>query len=201
MMLRRLQLAIVWGMVGLRVILCPVFVWGAHAGWGGLWLASIVLVALVDDILDGVVARHWKCDTPALRVSDSIADTVFYLGVAAGLWVREPEILRSNRWLFAGLFALEGFRYVFDLWKFRKTASYHSYMAKMWGLLLAAAMVGVFALDQLKVLVPIALIWGIVVNLEGLTMSLMLPRWRNDVKTLARAWQLRQEMLRESMGR
>jgi hypothetical protein len=34
-----------------------------------------------------------------------------------------------------------------------------------------------------------------VVNLEGLAMSLMLPRWKNDVKTLGRAWELRKSML------
>jgi len=38
-------------------------------------------------------------------------------------------------------------------------------------------------------------LFGIVTNLEGLTMSLMLPRWQNDVKTLAAARRLRREML------
>ena len=38
---------------------------------------------------------------------------------------------------------------------------------------------------------------GIVVNVEGLAMSLMLPRWRNDVKTLGRAWEMRKSMMAE----
>ena len=46
-----------------------------------IWLATIVVIALVDDIYDGVMARRWDCDTPAMRMSDSLADTVFYLGV------------------------------------------------------------------------------------------------------------------------
>jgi hypothetical protein len=36
---------------------------------------------------------------------------------------------------------------------------------------------------------------GIASDAEGLAMSLMLPRWRNDVKTLSVAWKLRGEML------
>jgi hypothetical protein len=52
----------------------------------------------------------------------------------------------------------------------------------------------------LKTAIPwtmVALVWGIFVNLEGLTMSLMLPRWKNDVKTLPAAWRLRKQMLSE----
>ena len=85
------------------------------------------------------------CDTPTMRMSDSLADTVFYLGVAAALWIREPDVLRNNWILISVLFGLEGARYIFDLKKFGRAASYHSYMAKAWGLILAAAMVGVFA--------------------------------------------------------
>jgi len=198
--MRRFQIGVVWFMVMLRVVLCPVMVWGARAGWRGAWLATIVVIALVDDIYDGVMARRWNCDTPAVRLWDSLADTVFYLGVTIALWIREPEVLRRNWLLIAILFALEGARYVFDLWKFGKAASYHSYMAKVWGLLLAAAMVGVFALRGLQVLVPIAAAWGIAVNLEGITMSLILPRWKNDVKTLPRAWALRKSLRSDVAG-
>jgi hypothetical protein len=62
---------------------------------------------------------------------------------------------------------------------------------------IAIAMVGVFAFDGLKSLIVVALVFGIVVNLEGLAMSLILPRWKNDVKTLGRAWELRKRMLAE----
>jgi hypothetical protein len=55
--------------------------------------------------------------------------------------------------------------------------------------------IGVFAFDGLRPLVRVALGWGIVVNLEGLSMSLMLPRWTNDVMTLGGAWALRKRML------
>jgi phosphatidylglycerophosphate synthase len=191
----KLRVVVVWAMVWLRVALCPVMIWGAWAGWEGAWLAAIVVVALVDDIYDGILARRWGCETSRVRVADSLADTVFYLGVAAALWIRQPQVLRGNWILFAVLFGLEGLRYVFDLWKFGRTASYHSYMAKVWGLLLAAAMVGVFAVERLSVLVPVALVWGIAVNLEGLGMSLMLPSWQNDVKTLVQAWRLREQMM------
>jgi hypothetical protein len=49
----------------------------------------------------------------------------------------------------------------------------------------------------LRWLIWVALMFGVVVNAEGLAMSLMLPRWKNDVKTLGRAWELRKRMLAE----
>jgi phosphatidylglycerophosphate synthase len=193
--MKKLQFATVWAMVGLRIVLCPVIVRGAKKSWSGTLLGLIIVIALVDDIYDGVLARRWGCDSPAVRLWDSLADTVFYLGVAGAVWIGETEVIRANWVLFATLFALEGARCVFDLLKFGKAASYHSYMAKAWGLLLAAAMVGVFAFAPLRVLVPVAVIWGIAVNVEGLAMSLLLPRWKNDVKTLWLAWKLRKTML------
>jgi phosphatidylglycerophosphate synthase len=193
--MKKLQLLIVWMMIGLRVMLCPVMVWGAKKNWSGKVLAFIVVIALVDDIYDGVLARRWGWDSPSVRLWDSLADTVFYLGVAGAVWLRDPKVIRGNWVLFAILFGLEGTRYVFDMVKFGKAASYHSYMAKAWGLLLAAAMVGVFAFERLRILVPIAVAWGIVVNLEGLAMSILLPRWRNDIKTLPLAWKARKAML------
>lgn len=84
-------------MVGLRVALCPLIFLGARLHWAGLWLALIVLVALVDDSFDGILARHWHCETPTLRLSDSIADPVFYLGVLGALFLRSPEIVLANR--------------------------------------------------------------------------------------------------------
>ena len=190
-------LAIPWLLILLRVLLCPLILLGASHRWSGVWLATIVFVALVSDIYDGVLARRPGNETPALRVSDSIADTIFYLGVAGALWILVPEVLRSNRYWFILLFGLEGFRYVFDLLKYRKTASYHSYLAKLWGIVLAVTMIGVFAFSGSEFLVRTALGIGIAVNVEGLAMSLMLPRWKNDVKTLRAAWRLRKSMLGE----
>jgi phosphatidylglycerophosphate synthase len=186
-----------WMLVGLRVLGCPLIVVGASRRWAGGWLGAIVVAALVSDIYDGILARRWGGETAALRMSDSVADTIFYLGVVWALWLREPEVLRGNwRW-WAGLFAIEGFRYGFDFWKFGKAASYHSYMAKVWGLLIAVAVVGVLSFGGLRWLVWVALVFGILVNAEGLTMSLMLPQWKSDVKTLGRAWELRKRMLAE----
>lgn len=182
-------------MVSLRVLLCPVLVLGAYRGWAGRWLGAIVLVAVVDDIYDGVLARRWKCDTPLLRRADSSADTVFYLGVALALWMRDQALLRANGRLLLVLGIFELVRHGFDRLKYGRAASYHSYLAKAWGLIMGTAVITVLSLGRPRWLIAASVLLGIAADAEGLTMSLMLPRWQNDVKTLRAAWTLRHEML------
>jgi len=180
-----------WAMAAGRAALGPLLIAGAGRCWNPLAMAGIVLTALVSDIFDGVLARRWHSDTAGVRLFDSIADTVFYLCTAAALWIDVPAVWRGNGGLLAALLALEAARLGFDLAKFGKMASYHSYLAKTWGLTMACAVVGVFALGRTNPLVPLALALGIACNAEGLAMSLVLPVWRNDVKGLRAAWQLR----------
>jgi CDP-diacylglycerol--glycerol-3-phosphate 3-phosphatidyltransferase len=92
------------------------------------------------------------------------------------------------------LLALEALGFGAALAKFGKPASYHSYLAKAWGLTMAAAMVAVFASGRGSPLISAALALGIACNLQGLAMSWMLPVWRKDVKTLRAAWQMRKDL-------
>jgi phosphatidylglycerophosphate synthase len=180
--------SIPWAMAAGRAALGPMLIAGAGCAWSPLMLAGIVVTALVSDIFDGVLARRWGCDTAGVRLFDSMMDTVFYLCVAAAMWVGRPEVLRGNARLLGGLLALEVVRFGFDLVKFGKAASYHSYLAKTWGLVMAVAVTAVFATGHTNGLVPVALGLGIACNLEGLAMSVVLPVWRRDVKWLGAAW-------------
>ena len=182
-----------WAMAAGRAALGPVLIAGAACSWNPLSLAGIVVAALVSDIFDGVLARRWRSDTPGVRLFDSMADTVFYLCVAAALWIAHPEVLRHNAGMLELLLGLEAMRHAFDLAKFGKPASYHSYLAKTWGLVMAIAVIAIFATGRESALFPLALCQGIACNLEGLAMSLILPAWRKDVAWLGKAWRIRTE--------
>jgi phosphatidylglycerophosphate synthase len=183
-----------WLMAGFRAALGPILVAAQAARWDAAALASMVVAALLSDIFDGVLARRWHCDTPAVRLFDSMADTVFYLGVAFGLWIGHPQLIHSHAKLLLTVIALEAVRFVFDFIRFGKPASYHSYLAKTWGLVLAIAVVATFAGFHADALVSAALLLGIVCDCEGLAMSLILPAWQRDVKTLFAAWHVRREL-------
>lgn len=183
---------IVWAMVLGRAVAGPLIVFAAWCGVPGWVLGCVVVVMLVDDVADGIVARRWSLDSSKLRLADSYADTIFYLGTVGAVWLRAPDSLRSNWRLIAVVFGLEGARYIFDLIKFQRAASYHSYLAKLWGLVLASAIVCVLVNGGPIWTVTLAAMLGVVANLEGIVMSLLLPHWQNDVKTLGAAMRIRE---------
>ncbi|MGC1159429.1 MAG: CDP-alcohol phosphatidyltransferase family protein, partial [Acidobacteriaceae bacterium] len=184
-----------WGMAGARAALGPILIAGLSCNWSGLALASLVLTALLSDIFDGVLARRWQCDTAGVRLFDSMADTFFYLCVAIALWIGQPQIWHSNSSLICAVLAAEAIRFVFDFAKFGTPASYHSWLAKTWGLLMAIAVIAAFASHHGALLIRASMIAGIVCNAETLTMSILLPVWRRDVPNLSQAWKIRREML------
>ncbi|SNT27938.1 CDP-diacylglycerol--glycerol-3-phosphate 3-phosphatidyltransferase [Granulicella rosea] len=180
-----------WGMASGRALLGFVLIAGQRSNWNGYALAGIIVMALVSDIYDGVLARRWGCDTAGVRLFDSMADTLFYLCVGIALWIGQPQIWRTWGGLLAGLLAAEVSRFAFDFWKYGKPGSYHSYLAKSLGLVLAVGVTATFAMGRPNVLIPVALCMAIASNLENLAMSIMLPVWTRDVKTLRAAWSIR----------
>jgi phosphatidylglycerophosphate synthase len=180
-----------WSMVAFRAGLGPVVLVGERCRWNGVALAGMVLAALLSDIFDGVLARRWKTDTAALRLADSLADTGFYLCVGAAIGFGMPAVWRDCRGGVLFLVACEGLRFGFDFFKFGKPASYHSYLAKLWGLVLATAVIVTFETQRISLWMGAAIVLGILSNAETLAMSLILPVWRRDVKTLATAWRMR----------
>ena len=181
-----------WMMAGARVALGPLVAAGARCNWSGTALAAMVAAALLSDIYDGVLARRWRCDTAALRLFDSMADTIFYLCTGIALWIAHPEAMRPIAPIIVALVAAELLRFGFDFVKFGKPGSYHSWMAKSWGLVLAATVMLTFATRFGHAWLGLALLMGIACNLENLAMSLILSQWTRDVLTLRMAWQIRQ---------
>ena len=98
----------------LRVALGPLLILGESCRWNGVALAAMVVSALLSDIYDGVLARRWQCDTPFVRLFDSMADTFFYLCVVAALWLGIPAVWHANLTLLLTLLSLEGIRFCVD---------------------------------------------------------------------------------------
>jgi phosphatidylglycerophosphate synthase len=183
--------AIPWAMASARGLLAPMMIAGAVCRWNGLTLAGMVVAALLSDIFDGVLARKWRCDTAALRLFDSIADIAFYLSAGWALWLAEPQVLKANGLLLGAVLGMEALLLGFNFLKFGKPPSYHSYLAKTWGLLLAIAVIAAFCSGRSLPTMTLALWAGVVSQLEGLAMSVLLPVWTRDVSSIVRAWEIR----------
>jgi CDP-diacylglycerol--glycerol-3-phosphate 3-phosphatidyltransferase len=183
-------------MVIFRAVLAPLVIWVAsrlHAP--ELWLGAMIAAACISDIYDGILARRWGTATATLRISDTVADTIFYLGILTAIILRHWPVVHARIDLLIALLCMEAARMIFDLIKFHKMASYHTYTAKIWGLLLAVATIALLCFDRWFWLLTLALAWGILCDIEGLAISAILPEWTHDVKTLRRALELRRQIL------
>jgi phosphatidylglycerophosphate synthase len=156
------------------------------------WAFSACLVtAFLSDVFDGVVARRLGVATTALRRLDSAADTVFYVAAAYAAWELHPDGVARHAAPLLALVVLEAARYAVDLAKFRREASYHMWSAKAFGVALFLAFVGILGFGHTGWLVSVAIAVGIVSDLEGIAISLVLPTWHHDVPSIAHALRLR----------
>ena len=207
---KRSAVARVLALTALRVALAPVLVLLARHGAGqpsdGATLAGVAYVAccvaaFVSDVFDGVLARRWRVDGPTVRRLDGAADTLFYLAAAWSVWIARPDVVRDYGTGALVVIALEVVRYAVDYWKFGREASYHAWSAKAWGVALFAALVATMGLGRPDGFMDAAIALGIVADLEGLAMSLVLPRWTHDVRGLGAAWRVRVSDEQVSGGR
>lgn len=180
-----------WMLVWLRLMLAPLLL--ALALWAPsrAGFALCLSLALLSDYLDGVLARHWGTATVNLRRFDSAADSAFWLAALAAVWMLYPNVLHRASAPLLVLFALELARYVLDWLKFGREASYHMWSAKIWALSLFAGFFVLLVVQRDDALVTVAITVGIVSDLEGLFISLLLPAWRCDVPSVFHAWRLR----------
>ncbi len=160
----------------------------------------MIVAGFLSDVYDGILARRWRTETARLRVADTAMDTLFYLGVLMAVIVRHGAELRARLWQVVAVLAMEAIRLAFDLLKYGRSASYHAYSAKAWGILMAATALAALCFDRAYWLITVALLWGLVNELEGIIMSLMLPEWTYNVKTLFRAAELRRAQLTNRKG-
>jgi phosphatidylglycerophosphate synthase len=180
-------------LTALRLLLAPVLVWMVSIDAASPLFAVVVLVAFVSDYLDGVIARRLGIATPALRHFDSRADLVFYATAAWAVWMRRPDVARSVAIPALVVIGLDVARYIFDFMKFGRDAAYHAWSSKAWGLSLALALVLLLGFGWTEPFVAIAVWLGIIAQIEGLLISIVLRRWMTDVPTIFRAIELRKK--------
>lgn len=183
---RRWSLALTW----LRLALAPILVaigWWHAAGWVA---ATALVTGFISDVFDGVVARAHGASTADLRRLDSTVDTIFYLAVAFCAWRLHATELRPYLIAIAILICTEALNYAAAIARLGREASYHARTARLFGVLLFAALLVLIAAGS-PVLLPVAIAAGFISHAENLAITFLLPEWKHDVPSIVHAWRLR----------
>lgn len=180
-------------LIRVRIALGPGMIVVSFFSPRGAVLMICIGLALLTDIFDGLLARRWQLDTETLRRWDTRADTFFYICVLSVAMLRYPAAFERRWILLIGLAIVEAAQHIFAAIKYGRHASYHSVLSKIWGLMMATAMCALLSFGLDNWFLDLTLAWGILCNLQGLAMSLMLPTWHKDVPTLFHAARIRRQ--------
>ncbi len=166
----------------------------------GVLLVSCIGLALLSDVFDGGLARRWHLDTETLRRWDTRADTFFYICVLLVAVLRYPDAFERRWILLASLAVAEVTQHALAAIKYGRHASYHSVLSRIWGLMMATAMCALLGFGLDNWFLDLTLAWGVLCNLQGLAMSLMLRTWHKDVPTLFHAARIRRRDVEMEAG-
>lgn len=177
-----------------------VLLWDA---WDGtvsrpFWPVLFTL-AVLSDVVDGLVARKLAVDTQWLREADSRADTALYTFVGLSMYRSFPETLYRWKWSLLAMVASHFCQWTTAIIKFGKLASYHSWTAKLWGVTLGVSTGFLFAFSYE------AFLWGPVIcgilnNVHEIAISCVLSEWAHDVWDIVAARQLEQNKAAQKGG-
>jgi phosphatidylglycerophosphate synthase len=171
-------------LTALRALSAPVIVFLALRNPDPRAFGACLTLGFLSDVFDGMIARKLGVATQTLRRLDSGADTLFYVAAAFAVWHLYPRVILEHTRALVVLGALEVGRYAFDLAKFGREASYHMWSSKAWGIVLFVAFFGVLVYGYTGGLVAMPLYVGIVADVEGLAISIVLGEWKSDVPSI-----------------
>jgi len=162
-----------------------------HAPHYGPVAVALLLLGVLTDVFDGIVARQLGISTQRLRRLDSTVDQIFWLLVVLATYLACPGFFSDNGWQLATLLGLEALTYIVSFLKFKKEVATHSFAAKAWVLVSFAALVQVSLKCQSGWLFQLCFVVGVLSRLEIIGILLVLKTWANDVPTLYHAGRLR----------
>lgn len=164
-----------------RIAAAPVLVvLAAHGALGPFtW---VLVVALLSDIADGLIARAFGLQSKLGALLDSIGDTLLLFASIYGMWVFHRHILEAH-WvagaLVVGAWVTEN---IVALVRYGRLSSFHTYVSKVAGYLLGIFIGVLFVFGFQPWLLYLAVAVSVLGNLEELVLLALLPEWRADVR-------------------
>ncbi|MBI3133386.1 MAG: CDP-alcohol phosphatidyltransferase family protein [Bacteroidetes bacterium] len=148
------------------------------------WIASLILLGVLTDLFDGIIARKLKVATEKLRVWDSNADVVFWLISIASVFYLNLHFLKSNLTWIIVLTASEILVYLVSFLKFKRPVATHTYLAKFWTLTLLIFIVELILTSDSKPAFIICITTGIISRAEIILILILLKKWATDVSSV-----------------
>lgn len=160
---------------------------GMERGFLGLAIAAVL-----SDVLDGALARRLGASSETGRVLDSWADLLIALVAFAGATMLWPDTMRREAPYLAVVLTALVIPNAWALLRYRRLLGYHTLSAKASGVVLGVSTLLLF-IQWTPVPFRIASFIELAVAAEYIAISLILPEWSGEMKSVWHAWRTRRE--------
>ena len=153
---------------------------------------TLLIIGLISDVFDGIIARRLNVSTVKLRRMDSFIDQVFWLSAVAGAYVICGEFFKSHAILLVTIIGAEALTYLISYLKFKKEVATHAILSKVWTVIILATLIQIISTCDSTWLFMTCFYVGIVTRMEIIAILLIIRQWENDVPSLYHAILIRQ---------
>jgi phosphatidylglycerophosphate synthase len=166
-----------------RIGAAPVLVYLAYKDLR-LLFASMFVISLFTDMLDGYVARKWKITSKLGSQLDSVGDALTFVAGLIGAWFLEREFIQEHLTLVLVAFLPYLLQIGLAIAVYGRPSSFHTYLAKAAALLQGVFLIILFFYGPLLWLFYLAAIVTILEIVEEIVLVFLIPKWKTDVKGL-----------------
>ncbi|MBZ4676958.1 MAG: CDP-alcohol phosphatidyltransferase family protein [Anaerophaga sp.] len=151
-----------------------------------------LIINLITDILDGLLARILRQKTELGARLDSAADDLTYTLAIIGIFVFKYEELEPHLQSFIVFIVFLILPIVLALIKFGRLPSFHLYSTKAGGYIEGIFFIMLFSGHFIALYYYFMVVWGILASIEHIAIQALIPEMRSNVKGLY--WVLMEEM-------
>ena len=157
-------------------------------------LFVLVVLGILSDIFDGIIARRMGVATKTLRRLDSQIDLIFWLCIIFASYIAQPAVIHSIKNELLILILLELICYLISFLKFGRETCTHAISAKFYGIFLCISMISILSFGSAGFPFKLAFIAGLIANFDVILIILFLPYWTHDIPSAYHAYLIRQNI-------
>ncbi|TKC06916.1 CDP-alcohol phosphatidyltransferase family protein [Pedobacter frigoris] len=152
-----------------------------------LIINTLLIIGLLTDVFDGIIARMLNISTVKLRRLDSFIDQVFWLSALVGAYVTCSQFFKENAVLLGMLLGAEALTYIVSYLKFKKEVATHAILSKVWTLTILATLIQIISTCDSSWLFITCFYMGMITRMEIIAILFIISKWENDVPSLYHA--------------
>jgi len=143
----------------------------------------MLMVSFFTDLIDGFLARKFNVISVLGTKLDSIADDLTIVAAIVGLFVLKADFIKEEIVIIGVMFVFYLTQTILAFVRYGKLSGFHTYSAKVAAIFQGTFLILMFLLpDPLYPLFYAAAILTTIDLLEEITLIILLPKWKADVK-------------------